>query len=133
MNDFKVTVKETKQRAVFDYITRAEAHGATDEEVQKALNMNPHTECPRRIELAQLGLIEKSGTQRYTSSHCKADVWVATGKHYARGFLKEPRPSKKARIVAGKELAGRLRRFDGKWDTTPETGHVLDWLCRGCP
>lgn len=134
MNDFKpMSKKETTRQAVLDYITKAEAHGATDEEIQKALGMSPHSECPRRGELVQMGLVEKSGTWRYTSSHKKATVWVATGKHYARGFNKTPRPTKKARIAAGVELTGLERGFDNKWRTTPETTEVIHWLRRGCP
>jgi len=124
---------KTDRMAVLDYITKKEAYGATDEEIQAALNLSPNTERPRRIELVAQGLVEKSGIARLTSSHRKAAVWVATGKNYSRGFHKEPRPNKKACIAAGMELDGKLRRFDGHLDATPGTEQVIFWLKRGCP
>lgn len=49
--------------------------GATDEELQLALNINPSTQRPRRIELLERGLIEDSGMIRKTRSGSKAVVW----------------------------------------------------------
>jgi hypothetical protein len=86
---------KTDLLAVLDYITKKEADGATDEEIQVALKLSPNTERPRRIELVAQGLVEKSGITRLTSSRRKAAVWVATGKNYSRGFHKVPRPKKK--------------------------------------
>jgi hypothetical protein len=69
----------TLRRKVYDYIVDQEA-GATDEEIQDALQMNPSTERPRRRELQQGGLIQDSGDRRPTRSGRKAVVWrlVAT-------------------------------------------------------
>lgn len=49
--------------------------GATDEELQLALGINPNTQRPRRVELLMRGLIEDSGTTRLTRSGSKAVVW----------------------------------------------------------
>lgn len=54
------------------------AMGATDEEMQIALNMNPSTQRPRRIELVAAGLARDSAMTRETKSGRKAVVWVAT-------------------------------------------------------
>lgn len=48
--------------------------GATDEEMQLALGMNPSTQRPRRIELVRRGLVVEDGTRR-TSSGRNASVW----------------------------------------------------------
>jgi hypothetical protein len=124
---------KTDRMAVLDYITKKEVEGATDEEIQVALNLSPNTERPRRIELVAQGLVEKSGITRFTSSHRKAAVWVATGKNYSRGFHKEPRPRKKQVIAAGFEIDGLTRGLDGRSRAIPETEQVIFWLKRGCP
>lgn len=51
--------------------------GATDEEMQVALNMNPSTQRPRRIELVEEGWVRDSGATRRTKSGRNAVVWVA--------------------------------------------------------
>lgn len=67
------------QRRVYQFIAlRGRWRGATDEEIQVALEMNPSTERPRRIELCNKGLIENSGRTRKTRSGRKATVWVPT-------------------------------------------------------
>ena len=55
----------------------ARPDGATDEEMQAGLGMNPSTQRPRRIELARRGLIVESGTRK-TASGRMAVVWKAT-------------------------------------------------------
>jgi len=66
----------TLRAKVFDFITRS--GGATDEEIQDGLGMNPNTQRPRRRELQQKGLVEDSGHVRATRSGRKAVVWRAT-------------------------------------------------------
>jgi hypothetical protein len=56
--------------------------GATDEEIQEAIRMNPSTERPRRVELVEARLIENSGHTRPTSSGMDAAIWIATGRPY---------------------------------------------------
>jgi hypothetical protein len=51
--------------------------GATDEQMQEALDMNPSTQRPRRIELVSMGLVEDSGETRTTRSGSTATVWKA--------------------------------------------------------
>lgn len=56
------------------------AHGgATDNEIQDGLEMNPSTQRPRRVELVAKGLVRDSGRKRATGSGRPAVVWeVAT-------------------------------------------------------
>jgi hypothetical protein len=49
--------------------------GATDNEIQDALDMNPSTQRPRRIELMERGLVRDSGRKRKTPSGREAVVW----------------------------------------------------------
>lgn len=62
---------------VYAFIKREGPFGATDEEIQTALGMNPSTQRPRRVELVDRGLIMASGTTRQTRSGRPAVVWVA--------------------------------------------------------
>jgi hypothetical protein len=52
--------------------------GATDEELQTALDMPGSTERPRRVELVTRGLVRDSGRTRQTRSGRQAVVWVAS-------------------------------------------------------
>ena len=65
-------------RKVLEFIQSRGAAGATDEEIQIGLGMNPSTERPRRIELMRRDppAIVESGT-RPTRSGRHAAVWVA--------------------------------------------------------
>ncbi len=54
---------------------QGQCSGATDEEIQGALQMGGSTERPRRRELVQLGLVLDSGLRRPTASGKKAAVW----------------------------------------------------------
>lgn len=62
------------QRQVFEFLRTCGAFGATDEEMQTALGMNPSTQRPRRIELVRRGLVVEDGT-RATTSRRMASVW----------------------------------------------------------
>lgn len=67
----------TLRGQVLQYLRDQGHEGATDEEMQNMLGMNPSTQRPRRIELLKLGLICDSGRVRNTSSGRKAVVWRA--------------------------------------------------------
>jgi hypothetical protein len=60
-------------KAVLAYIA-GRGDGCTDEEIARALGMNPSTARPRRIELARRGLVVEAGTRRTTSGRM-ASVW----------------------------------------------------------
>jgi hypothetical protein len=62
------------QRRLVEFLRTCGAFGATDEEMQLALGMNPSTQRPRRGELADAGLIVRDGTRK-TKSRRNADVW----------------------------------------------------------
>ena len=63
----------TARRKVYEFIR--DHHGATDEETQRYLDMNPNTERPRRKELQDAGFIRDSGKRRDTISGTAAIVW----------------------------------------------------------
>jgi hypothetical protein len=65
----------TKRLEVYEFFVSIGRDGATDEQVQVALGMNPSTERPRRIELVNSGLVFDSGSTRLTRSGCRATVW----------------------------------------------------------
>lgn len=68
----------TLRARVYAAISLSGPRGATDEELQDALKMNPSTERPRRIELVDAGLVVDSLRTRPTHAGRKAVVWVAT-------------------------------------------------------
>jgi hypothetical protein len=72
---------------VLRYI-QEQAAGATDAEIQAALDMSGDTERPRRRELQQAGFIVDSGNVRATPSGRAAVVWVAVAQTGAG----EPQP-----------------------------------------
>ena len=67
----------TLRARVLEEIRRHGADGATDENVQDALWINPSTERPRRIECVEAGLVIDSGRTRPTRSGRAAAVWIA--------------------------------------------------------
>ena len=64
------------QAKVLDYIRACGLHGATDDEIQFALDLGAQTQTPRRYELAERKFIKKNGRQRLTRKGRFADVWV---------------------------------------------------------
>jgi len=67
----------TLRAAVLRYLRGQGSRGATDEEITLALDLNPSTARPRRIELQQAGWVYDSGHTRQTRSGRDAVVWVA--------------------------------------------------------
>lgn len=70
----------TKRWAVLQFIAAQGIYGATDDEIQVGLGMNPSTERPRRIELYEGRFIVKLRTTRPTRGGRQAAVWLA-GEH----------------------------------------------------
>ena len=67
----------TLRAKVLEYLELRGSYGATDEEQQLALGMDPSTQRPRRIELMKdYDLVFFSGKKRNTSSDHSANVWV---------------------------------------------------------
>lgn len=62
---------------VLAYLRARGSDGATDEEMQHALGMNPSTQRPRRIELVDAGYVTDSFSKRKTQANRNAVVWVA--------------------------------------------------------
>jgi len=67
----------TLKGRIFDCIRKRGQQGATDDEVQVALNMRAQTESPRRRELCMRGRVVNSGRRRKTRAGRSATVWVA--------------------------------------------------------
>lgn len=65
------------QDMVLTFLRQRGAYGATDEEIQEALALNPSTQRPRRIELVAKGLALDLGPKRKTRSGRMASVWIA--------------------------------------------------------
>lgn len=68
----------TWRRRVLRAVWQAGEDGATDDELQVLLDLNPSTERPRRVELCDGGWIEDSTRRRKTRSGCSAVVWTLT-------------------------------------------------------
>jgi len=68
---------KTFRGMVYREITRQGRWGATDDEMQVALDMNPSTQRPRRRELQMKGLVVDAGLKRTTRGKRRAIVWVA--------------------------------------------------------
>ena len=67
----------TDRARVLDCIKSCGARGATDDDVQAALGMDGSTQRPRRVSLAEAGLVQRFGIKRLTRKGSLADVWVA--------------------------------------------------------
>lgn len=71
----------TERARVLAHLESVGTYGATDEEIQIALGMNPSTQRPRRVELQKAGQVEEACNvfgqklQRKTTSGRNAQVW----------------------------------------------------------
>ena len=65
----------TLRDLVLRYLMARPGAGATDEEIQLGLGLNPSTQRPRRIELVERGVVRDSGLKRQTKSGRRAVVW----------------------------------------------------------
>lgn len=68
---------EQLRARVYQFIVGRGGYGATDQEIQHALELDGSTERPRRWELVNAGLVRDSGTARLTATKRRATVWVA--------------------------------------------------------
>jgi hypothetical protein len=67
----------TKRGMLLAFLRGRGPDGATDEEMQSTVPMNPNTQRPRRVELVQGGFITDSGRTRKTVGGDEAVVWTA--------------------------------------------------------
>lgn len=86
---------------VAQFIRRRKKKGATDEEVQDALDMNGNTQRPRRWELIEDGFVKDSGDRRLTRALRSSIVWVWVTDKEERELLREQesRAKKKRSMV----------------------------------
>ena len=68
---------EAQRARVLAYLRSCRYEGATDLEGEAALALDGSSYRPRRVKLAELGLIVLNGEERLTASNRKAVVWVA--------------------------------------------------------
>lgn len=67
----------TEREKVLAYFRKQGERGATDDECQQALGMDPSTQRPRRVELWRARLVVGTPVTRPTRSGRAAQVWVA--------------------------------------------------------
>lgn len=67
----------TLRAMVLEYLESCGERGATDEEMQRALQLPGNTQRPRRQELEKMGLIRATERTRLTTSNRQAVVWEA--------------------------------------------------------
>ena len=67
---------EAGREMVRAFLAKRGIFGATDEDMQRTLGMNPNTQRPRRRELELQGLVADSGRKRATVAKRPAVVWV---------------------------------------------------------
>ena len=60
---------------VYDRLAVLGEVGATDEQLQDSLGMEPNTQRPRRYELVKMGLVTDSGRRRPLKSGKMGTVW----------------------------------------------------------
>ena len=63
---------------VFAYLFAVGEQGATDEEIQLALEINGNSQRPARVKLRKDRSIKDSGKWRHTKSKRRAIVWVVS-------------------------------------------------------
>ena len=68
--------KSPTRKKVYLFLLKCGADGATDEEAQRKMPMNPNSQRPRRFELCEIGVVVYSGRKRKTHSGAPAQVWV---------------------------------------------------------
>jgi hypothetical protein len=66
----------TKRRKIYDYLERQGATGATDEEIETALQISGNTVRPTRGGLVEDGFVQDAGFNRPTKSGNDAIVWT---------------------------------------------------------
>jgi len=71
------SMARTLRERVYREIAARGQVGATDDELQVSLAMNPSTQRPRRIELVTACRVQDSGVKRKTRSGRLAVVWRA--------------------------------------------------------
>jgi len=114
----------------------------TDKQIRGALEMNPNTQRPRRIELEEAGLIRSDG-EVPTGKKSKAHVWVVTdGSLYpadwstvkkqalqSKRLAQRPSAEDFAITVAAVREAWELFQAAGK-PFPPEAVKVMRWIAK---
>jgi hypothetical protein len=111
------------QEKVYAYLKQCGARGATDEEMQGALGMNPSTQRPRRIELMrEFDAVFSAGRTRPGKSGVGATVWVVI--QFAPSELIEPQlvANAEARKLEDEKKAARKAERAAKASAIPPPG-----------
>ena len=127
---FAPYVKGARYR-VYQYIV---AHPrSSDKVIQEALNMNPKTQSPRRIELEEKGLVRPVGTNERT-----AVVYESTNKPYPEdppsGFWRSNMRAIRSQRPTHEEIGVAVETMRAAWRRDPnfpaEAVKVLQWLAK---
>lgn len=80
---------------VLHHVMNQGEHGATADEIQRALDLAPQTVTPRCLELRKLGLLERTEVKRPTIHGRLAYVYIATPLAWQleRTPIEPPQPS----------------------------------------
>ena len=70
-----------RRAMIYMYLCERQDEGATDQEMQKALNMNGDTLRPTRGSLVKNGLIYDSGKTRQNENGNECIIWVVSKIH----------------------------------------------------
>jgi hypothetical protein len=70
--------RESRRGRVYQYLVDQQERGATDQEMQKALNMSGDTLRPTRLSLLKDYLITDSGQTRQNENGNDCIVWVVS-------------------------------------------------------
>lgn len=73
----KVETAPTERGRVLAFLRACGIVGATDDQMQIMLEMNPSTQRPRRVELVEMGHVFDSGVKAKTRTGRNATVWRA--------------------------------------------------------
>jgi len=118
----------TQRRRVFDFIQQNGVNGATDQEGQAALGMQPGAYAARRKELTgqskgcRWQFIANSGRTRPTPRGDDAIVWVA---------LDEPIDTESSSVVkpSARDVLRRILRKCSDWCDDVDTTQPIDFIC----
>jgi hypothetical protein len=124
-------VAKTKRFQVYQYIV--DHPGVSDKDIQTALDMNPNTQRPRRIELETVGLIAPVGEDAYATGRV---LYRATGKEYPieapPGFWRSRMREHRAAHPTPEEIKATVEVMRKAYHVIPdfpkEAVKVLRWL-----
>jgi hypothetical protein len=105
----KLPTAMSDEARVLAFIDKCGGHGATDDEIEVALQMLHQNASARRYALASKGLVVDSGVRRRTRSNRRAVVWVVNVDPASAKPVPRP-PSLRKQLREAREHADALDR-----------------------